>query len=445
MKKGYRFLPILILQFIALCSMGCSSDELLEEPVLPAPPPPDSVEVRKNDIIWSDSLGRINAVKKAYQMTDLQFTPLNNIEANGNKVYKADVNYTGVIYSSVKETGTYVGINVFFHTYMTAIHNPRSKIYTEHLNESPYHGTNCKAYYGTVCSGLVSYALGVFYGTYDFPESDVFVEVDHSIIDSIQVADVLWKSGHVALITDIVKDDSGHVTGVEICEAIQSGCRRYSVSSNKFKSLMTSNFKVVYRYTELYKNMDYTPVPEFVAVLDESPIPFVYNDDLCADKGDKACYREDEDVTINIMHDYECLEVYKDAAPYQIIDGSSGLDVILQNLPYGDYKARVATNGQYSDYTYWKVVNIELTPDLASGRLYFKSANGKPYRMIFTNISGSRKNAENLYSKKITDEDIARGYIEIPQEQTKKKFPYIHFSFSTEYGKIENKPINWFE
>ena len=44
---------------------------------------------------------------------------------------------------------------------MTAIHNPRSKIYTEKLDQSPYHGYNCKAYYGTVCSGLVSYALGI--------------------------------------------------------------------------------------------------------------------------------------------------------------------------------------------------------------------------------------------------------------------------------------------
>lgn len=420
--------------------IGCSSQEsILSDLPIPSPEQPSEKKT-----LSPLEIGTINAVKKAYQMTNIEFTPENPIEAN-YRTYNKGTTYQGLIYSSVKEIGTAVGSNISFHTFMTAIHNPRSKIYTERLNEAPYHGTNCKAYYGTVCSGLVSYALGVGYGSYDIPESDLMMKIDHNEIDSIHVADILWKSGHVALITRVAKDDDCHVTDVEICEALQNGCKRYSVTSEQFISLMTTNFKALYRYTELYKNVDYTPVPEFVAVLDESPIPFVYNDDLCADKGDKACYREDEDVTINIMHEYECLEVYKDDAPYQIIDGSSSLDVVLQNLPYGDYKARIAMDGQYSDYTYWKVVNIELSPDRASGRLYFKSANGKPYKMKFTNISGSRKNAVNLYGKRIIEEDIERGYIEIPQEQTKKKFPYIHFSFSTEYGIIENNPINWFE
>ena len=426
--------------------IGCSSQEsILSDLPIPSPEQPPENEKKTLSPL---EIGTINAVKKAYQMTDLQFTPLNNIEANGNKVYKANVNYTGVIYSSVKETGTYVGQNISFHTFMTAIHNPRSKIYTERLNEAPYHGTNCKAYYGTVCSGLVSYALGVSYGTYDFPVSGVFVEVDHSIIDSIHVADVLWKGGHVALITDIVKDDSSHVTDVEICEAIQSGCRRYSVTSDKFKSLMTTNFKAVYRYTELYKNVDYTPVPEFVAVLDESPIPFVYNDYLCADKGDKACYREDEDVTINIFHDYEYLEVYKDGDLYSTINNTGTQDIVLSGLPYGDYQAAVCydSNNNKSDFTRWKVVNIELTLDRANGRIYFKSENAIPYKMHFSSLSGSRKYPyTQLYSHQITDEERACGYLIIPQELTKNNYPYIHFSVSNEFGTIEYKPLNWFE
>ena len=433
-----------------LLAIGCSTDDYIfaEEPTPPAPPVQETggeEDDEGDDEETGIEVGRLNAVKKAYQMTDILFTPLNPIEAN-TRTYQEGITYSGLIYSSTKEIGTSVGSNISFHTFMTAIHNPRSKIYTEKINKPPYHGTNCRAYYGTVCSGLVSYALGVSYGSYDFPVSDVFVEVDHSIIDSIQIADVLWRSGHVALITDIVKDDSSHVTEVEICEAVQNGCRRYSVTSTKFISLMSNSFKSIYRYTELYKNEDYTPIPEFVAVLDETPVLFIYNDYLCADKGDKACYREDEDVTINIMHDYECLEVYKDDTPYQIIDGSSGLDVVLQNLPYGDYKARIATNGQYSDYTYWKVVKIELFPDHTNGRLYFTCANAVPKTVSFTTISGSRKNAPaELYSHKITDEERSYGYLVIPQEQTNSKFPYIHFSVSTEYGKIINKPLNWFE
>ena len=424
--------------------IGCSSGEdlfsetivVLPEVPLEVPLPTDSLE-----------LGRINAVKKAYQMTDIVFTPENAIEAN-YRTYQKGTSYSGLIYSSVKEIGTSVGTNVSFHTFMTAIHNPRSKIYTERIDQFPYHGTNCRAYYGTVCSGLVSYALGVGCASYSFPVSDVFVEVDYSIIDSLHVADVLWKSGHVALITNIAKDDEGHVANVEICEAGQNGCKRYTVTNNKFVSLMTNSFKKIYRYTELYKNVDYTPVPEFVAVLDETPIPFKYNDYLCADKGDKACYLENEDVTINIFHDYEYLEVYKDGEPYTRISNTGTQDIVLHDLPYGDYQASVyyGSDRRMSECTFWKVVNIEITPDRANGRLYFKSANAVPLKMVFKNISGSLKNAPTqLYNHTITDEERTCGYLVIPQEQTSNKFPYICFVVSTEYGNILHHSLNWFE
>ena len=134
-------------------------------------------------------------------MTDLQFTPKDTIRANGNLVYIADNSYQGLIYSSVKELAQFVGEEVSFHTFMTAVNNPRSKLYTEDVSKSPYHGLNCRAYYGTVCSGLVSYALG-FYPKYfadDFPLMKCMKEVDSSTADSIKVADVLWRNGHVAI------------------------------------------------------------------------------------------------------------------------------------------------------------------------------------------------------------------------------------------------------
>ena len=148
-----RILHILL----TLLFLSCSSKEDVF---------PNIIEKNSADKLSSLlEIGSLNAVKKARQMTDISFTPLKPIEAN-HRTYKSGKKYTGLIYSSVKEIGTYVGPNITFHTFMTAIHNPRSKIYTEKINELPYHGTNCKAYYGTVCSGLVSYALGIQYGSY---------------------------------------------------------------------------------------------------------------------------------------------------------------------------------------------------------------------------------------------------------------------------------------
>ena len=189
-------------------------------------------------------------------------------------------------------------------------------------------------------------------------------------------------------------------------------------------------------------------MPEFVAVFDETPSTYVYNNDLCADKGDKACYREDEDIVINIMRDYDYLDVYKDGEHYLRIDTTSDMDVNLHRLPYGDYRATISYGDSLveSEPTYWKVVNMELKPDQDAGRLYFKSANAIPYRMSFTDLSGSRKYPfTQVFSYTFTDEDRSRGYIDIPKEKTKRGIPYIHFFFSTDYGIIQNKIIDWFE
>ena len=433
--------------FLSFFALSCSSGEdfISESECDPIVEPEESIS--KEEIAQRTEIGKLNAVKKAYQLTDILFTPLLPIEAN-TRTYDKGKKYKGMIYSSVKELGTYVGSNVSFHTFMTAVHNPRSKIYTEKIDTAPYHGTNCKAYYGTVCSGLVSYALGLDYASYDFPASKLMVEVSRNEIDSVHVADVLWTKGHVALVTNVVKDEGGHVTEIEVSESIQSGCKRYSVKSEKYVSFMTYSFNKLFRYTELYKNVNYTSVPEFVAVLDETPVPFVYNDDICLDKGDKACYLEDEDVTLNIMHYYEYLEIYKDNELFMTVNATSERDVALKNLHYGDYKARICYGDIHdmSDYTYWKVVNIELTPDRPNRRLYFKSANAKAYSVNFGNINGARKNPfTKLYSHTLTENERLRGFIEIPKETTNEDFPFVHFRFSTEYGNIESRLINWFK
>lgn len=118
----------------------------------------------------------MNVIKRAYQMTDLCFTPLDSFVANPNKSYHGGEHYHGMVYSSVKETCQFVGLDVSLHTFMTAMHNPRSVMYTENVGKLPYHGHNCGAYYGTVCSAFVSYVLGmkIYEKTYDYPHCRFF-------------------------------------------------------------------------------------------------------------------------------------------------------------------------------------------------------------------------------------------------------------------------------
>lgn len=432
--------------FFFLCSLACSPDNHDDFVITNNPDrelPAYSNTPERDSLI---EVGKMNAIKKARQMTDIRYSPLNPIKYNMGE-YSPGRSVKGIIYSSVKEIGTYVGNNVSFHTFMTAIHNPRSKIYTDQIDQPPYHGLNCKAYYGTVCSDFVSYALGLWptFYSHDFPTSELMQKVDHSSIDNLQVADVLWKKGHVGIITGIEYDINGAVSAIEVSEAIQYGCRRHEVSKLQFPSFMRTSFTNIFRYTELFKNTSYTPCPEFVAVMDEETIPFAYNDDLCVDKGDKSCYQTGEEVIVNIMHEYDYLEVYKDNELYCSITDNIN-DISLENLPYGDYKACISLNGTLSDFTYWKVVDIQIRTDRKNNRVYFSSKNAKPETVCFSTIAGSRQNpATKLYNHLFTPEELASGSAIIPQNMTMSDYPYLKILFSTDYGVIQSKLINWFE
>lgn len=434
---------VFISLFPVLLCISCSSEEefvLTYRPILSN----DSIEYSA----YNDSLGRVNAVKKARQLTDIEFTPHSELKGL-DKIYHPDKTYHGIMYSMVSEMGNYVGTNVSFHTFMTAVHNPKSKLYTEDVSQPPYHGRNCNSYYGSVCSHLVSYALGISpgYSSKDFNESELMTMVPPKDTDSIKVADVLWKPGHVAIITDIERNEQGLVSKVEICESISTGCRRYSKRRNEFEKMLESSFKKILRYTELYKNLSYTPIPEFVAVVDETPNPYQYNDDLCVDKGDKSCYLECDSVVINIMHAYDQVDIFKGNELFKTIEGTNE-DVTLFNLSYGDYKARLSHNGQYSDYTYWKVVNASVTADRKNGRLYFHSENAEPIYVNCRDIAGLMEPlpTSNSYCFYIfEDNDIQKGYVDIDKLKIRRDNPYVRVYFLTEYGTIINRPINWFE
>ena len=388
--------------------------------------------------------GAINAVKKAYQLTDITFSPLQPIAFNKG-TYQPGYTYKGMIYSSVKEIGTYVGNNISLHTFVTAIHNPRSKIYTDRIDKSPYHGTNCRSYYGVVCSSLVSYALGLFpiHASYDFVASEEMEELDYSNIDSFHIADLLWKSGHVALITNVVRDKNDNVVSLEISEAIQSGCRRYSVAKSAFKKSVAPKFEKALRYKYLDININYTPAPEFVTVFDESPVLFEFNEDICVDKGDKSCYFVGEDVVLNLSSPNGTVEIYKDDVLLSEVEVDS-VDLRLTDLDYGSYQARIVEGDFSSDFTSWIVVDKLIVPSSAEMKLYFKSENSTPLSIFFCNNSGGRSYPlTDVICRKFTDEEIVSGCMELSPEKIKENRPFFIVTFSTEYGNITTTPIKW--
>ena len=394
------------------------------------------------------SPGAQNAVKKAHQMTDLEFVPADTIIANKKKTYHPNKKYKGLIYSSVLETNTFVGVDVNFHTFMTALHNPRSVVYTEHLNKYPYHGKRIGSYYGTVCSGFVSYALGfkAYQTTYDIAEHDFMTLVDDQSARGIQLADVLWQKGHVALITGIRRDKSnGEIVWIEISEAWRSGCRRRVVEGESaFNKMLLDGKWKIYRYKDLEKN-EYKPWTEFVAVDGEQSTPFQYNEAICPNKGDKSCYVTGENVVLNLAEGYRKVEIYKDSEFYKRLRIGNDLDVILRDLPYGDYQARLVKWWHKSDFAYWKVIDAQVNTNAEEGIVTFHSDNATPVYMEFCTISGSRP----IWAWYVlSDKDISNGYVKVSslvsnrlKKKTTKMYAKVHFE--CDYGRVVNKPVLW--
>ncbi len=386
--------------------------------------------------------GAINAVKKAYQLTNITFTPLEPIAYNTG-TYQPNNSYRGMIYSSVKELGTFVGNNISFHTFMTAIHNPRSRIYTERMDESPYNGANCRSYYGVVCSSLVSYALGLtpICTTYDFDSSEEMEQLDFSDLDGFHIADVLWTNGHVAMITDIVRDQKGSTARVQVTEAIQSGCRRRTVSRSVFQESILRSFKRAFRYKYLERNLNYTPVSEFVTVFDESPVSFEYNNDICTDKGDKSCYFVGEEVVLNLSSSKGTVEIYKDGVLLSLVDVDSE-GIRLTDLDYGSYQARITDGDRNSAFTSWIMVDKRILSAAKERKVFFESVNATPLSISFCGKDGGRSiPASETICRRFTEEEITSGYMDI--STSRKLSPYFMIVFSTEFGNISTTPIKW--
>ena len=387
-------------------------------------------------------LGAINAVKKAYQLTNITFTPRNPIEYNKG-TYLPNNTYKGMIYSSVKELGNFVGNNISFHTFMTAIHNPRSRVYTERINESPYHGTNCRSYYGVVCSSLVSYALGLtpIVTTFDYGTSEEMEELDYSDIDDFHIADVLWKSGHVAIITDVVRDQNDRTVSLQITEAIQSGCKRSTVLRSAFHESIARIYTKAFRYKHLETNIHYLSIPEFVPVFDEKPVTFKYNEDICVDKGDRSCYFVGDEVTLNLSSSKGTVEIYKSGTLLSVIDVESE-DLRLSDLNHGSYQARIIDGDRFSDFTSWIMVDRKIVSSAKEKRIYFESENSTPVSISFCGINGGRGcSAAETVCRRFTKEEIASGYMSIPS--SRMPHPYFMVVFATEFGNISTTPIKW--
>ena len=183
-----------------------------------------------------ENQGVQNAIDRAYSLTDVEWTPLADVpgvkKINGEYTvvpFEAGVTYRGIPYSGTTSTDTYVGLNVTLESFLTALENKNSVLYTENL-----FSTNPKSasYFGTVCSKFAQYVLDVP-GSYNtnnvanIPGMETIALPGAYTVDQIKLGDVILDVVyHTAVCTDILYDEAGNVAYIEISEAVMPLVRR---------------------------------------------------------------------------------------------------------------------------------------------------------------------------------------------------------------------------
>ncbi|MBR2765546.1 MAG: hypothetical protein IKE03_06155 [Blautia sp.] len=289
-----------------------------------------------------ESQGVVNAIKRARQMTDLEWIPgadllrafmdtgdtyLTSHSETYQGRFVAGQKYKGLPYSERNIPYRWIGIEVPFEAFCSAIQKANSVI----ANESTYtkYGAD---YYGCVCTSLTCYALDLPYTvstkynkipgmTYIAPVNTNF---DASIL---KLGDILQISGHCALITDIYKDDFGRITYIEISEQTRQGnsnrshltgeygsvCRRITMTVQEFITWFSGFY--IYRYTNIDK-VGYFPCP-YVPMPDEGNRICIHDYPLMPYMGNKTTYGTETAPTVKIIFDtdaYTTLVVYKNGA-----------------------------------------------------------------------------------------------------------------------------------
>lgn len=410
--------------------------------------PDNDYEVMPED--WPHEVG----YRRSQQFTNIKWTPKYNVPRSlvhgGEGYFPANVERTGMLYSDVFGTNKIIGYDVSIKTFMTAVNNPYSLLYTENCNPSrsqsaysityTYGDIDTAAYFGTACNNFAMWAIGspIPYFTFDLYNHAEdynlpFERIYDQSANGLQLLDLLVTSGHMLLVTRLWKTKRGVVTRIGVSEAGQDGAQNsYIYTADGFNTFIKNANYDIFRYTELYKNIHYESSP-FVAIENETITPYVYNDDICTFAGDYACFAEGDLLHINYTKgSYTQMEIYKDNTLLETITLDSSADVhdvnlTPKNYTYGKYKARLKNGNTYSDFTYWEIINATIS--ITGNTLSFSTANSTPFYWQWMRTDGYH------YKRvMVTDAEIASGEIDVSDKAT--GYTQMKVVFKGDYGNI---------
>lgn len=258
------------------------------------------------DIGWQE-----RAAKQARILSRIQWTPVADTMPNRRGGYfEKGKQYTGAPYSSVRSVGRYIGFDISVRTFLAAVENPQSVLYTEDLRGKV---PNAAPYYGTVCSAFTSYALQC--GIWEVsrrhgPEvSQGIVQVPSQTASTAEAGDIIYTphttdtgGSHVEIVTAVTRDANGQTTSVQVEESTPPTVKTTVYGVAKFDNHLATRNKRLFRINDLDawradNRADSLRFPNYQADSTTSSI----NRSLLLDLGDWVPYQKGQPVKVNVM------------------------------------------------------------------------------------------------------------------------------------------------
>lgn len=376
----------------------------------------------------TDSWGIANALANANKVMSIKWTPVGNmpkVTSNSSNVdpiqYFPLTEQTGLPYSSVRDQDKAIGMDVSFHTFMTAVKDPRSVLYTRRSTVS-----NSSTYYGTVCSGLVNVAMAIDLDLTNYylgEEDDLFDTVP---MESIQKGDMIWIDGHCALIADTAKDDYGRIRSVKVIEEWRPLPRTVTYSS--WEAFATARAGYIARRFKNIAAVTYEQIP-YVLNFDETETEIAYPD-IQTDHGDAAVFMAGEDVEIHVIDpkEYTTITVTRDNTT--VLTKSTIEDFTIETVSAGLYTITASGGGAESVSTFF-VVDATGSFNTSTGEVTFSSTNATPVLVNVYDLPENRR----ITCKPIilTNADRESGHINVLSYMD-ADYQYAKVTFMTPYG-----------
>lgn len=370
------------------------------------------------------------SVEYAGIMSRVKWTPVADGMPKRGGHFIAGTEYTGVPYSSVKHVGRYIGFDIYLKTFLAAVENPQSVLYTENLYGKV---SNAECYYGKVCSSYTSYALqcGIWYvSKVHGPEFRAGVTiVEPQSAQAAQPGDIIYtppakKNGgsHVELVTEVVRNEDGKVTHVRIEESRPETTSNTLRSASAFDAHLASRNRELYRITDLDAWREGNKAESFLFpnYEDDSASPQI-NRVLLLDRGDWVPYHRGQPVKINIMdrdgRGIRSLVIKRGGKIVEEIE-HPGKGVVERSFDIcGDYTAHcVMKDGSLSQACEFAVSELDFSlpaEHVSQGKSWEIELTSDNMNAIIVYLKNSAEGSDE-HNVFITDEDRRAGKVTIP-------------------------------